>query len=61
MFAIFMAVALGPAVATLIWLDRKAKMDGMANMALSNPARHAAAEVAEQEEMEVPSEELSPS
>ncbi|KAH8803311.1 putative siderophore iron transporter [Xylogone sp. PMI_703] len=44
MFAIIMPVALGPAVATLIWLDRKAKKDGIVNIASSKAARRAAGE-----------------
>ncbi|EHK49393.1 hypothetical protein TRIATDRAFT_50845 [Trichoderma atroviride IMI 206040] len=39
MFAIIMPVALGPAVAALIWLDRMAKKKGIANIASSNAAR----------------------
>ncbi|OAA77921.1 Major facilitator superfamily domain, general substrate transporter [Akanthomyces lecanii RCEF 1005] len=44
MFAIIMPVALGPAIAVLIHLDRKAKKHGLINMASSNAARRAAAE-----------------
>lgn len=43
MFAIIMPVALGPAIAVLIYLDRKAKRHGLVNMASSNAARRAAA------------------
>jgi MFS family permease len=39
MFAIIMPVALGPAVAALIWLDRMAKKKGIANIASSNTIR----------------------
>ncbi|OTA01258.1 siderophore transporter [Trichoderma parareesei] len=39
MFAIIMPIALGPAVAALIWLDRMAKKKGEANIAFSNAAR----------------------
>ncbi|KAK5988792.1 Siderophore iron transporter 3 [Cladobotryum mycophilum] len=42
MFSIIMPVAVGPAVATLIWLDRKAKRNGIVNIASSNAARRAA-------------------
>jgi len=42
MFAIIMPVALGPAIATLIYLDRKAKKHGIINMASSKAARRAA-------------------
>lgn len=44
MFAIIMPVALGPAIAVLIYLDRKAKKHGLINMASSNAARRAAAD-----------------
>ncbi|XWW96834.1 hypothetical protein V2A60_004814 [Cordyceps javanica] len=44
MFAIIMPVALGPAIAVLIYLDRKAKKHGLVNMASSNAARRAAAD-----------------
>ncbi|KAM5345835.1 hypothetical protein ACJ41O_011696 [Fusarium nematophilum] len=54
MFAIIMPVALAPAVATLIWLDRKAKRDGVVNIASSNAARRAARELAEQRGYEGP-------
>ncbi|PYI20418.1 MFS general substrate transporter [Aspergillus violaceofuscus CBS 115571] len=46
MFAIIMPVALGPAVATLIHLDRKAKKHGVVNIASSNTARRAARDIA---------------
>lgn len=39
MFAIIMPVALGPAVTTLIYLNRKAKKAGLVNVASSNAAR----------------------
>ncbi|KAH8601945.1 putative siderophore iron transporter [Bisporella sp. PMI_857] len=42
MFAIIMPVALAPAIGTLIYLDRKAKKDGIVNMAASRAARRAA-------------------
>lgn len=42
MFAIIMPVALGPAIAVLIYLDRQAKKHGLVNMASSNAARRAA-------------------
>ncbi|CAG8059727.1 unnamed protein product [Penicillium salamii] len=54
MFAIIMPAALGPAIATLIWLDRKAKKAGIVNLASSNAARRAARELAEKEGMEAP-------
>lgn len=41
MFAIIMPVALGPAIAVLIWLDRKARKDGIVNLASSNATRRA--------------------
>ncbi|KAF7597170.1 hypothetical protein BBP40_009509 [Aspergillus hancockii] len=49
MFAIIMPIALGPAVATLIYLDRMAKKKGIVNMASSNAARRAARGYAEKE------------
>jgi MFS family permease len=49
MFAIIMPVALGPAVATLVYLDRKAKNKGIVNMASSNAARRAARDDAQKE------------
>ncbi|GKT97081.1 siderophore iron transporter [Colletotrichum tofieldiae] len=48
MFAIIMPAALGPAIATLLYLDRKAKNDGIVNLASSNEARRAARELAEE-------------
>lgn len=48
MFAIIMPVALGPAIATLIFLDRKAKKDGIVNIASSNAERRAATDLADQ-------------
>ncbi|KAJ4259588.1 hypothetical protein NW762_007518 [Fusarium torreyae] len=48
MFAIIMPAALSPAVATLIYLDRKAKKEGIVNIASSNAARRAAREIAEE-------------
>lgn len=44
MFAIIMPVALGPAIVTLIWLDQKARRNGIVNMASSNAARREATE-----------------
>jgi hypothetical protein len=55
MFAIIMPVALGPAIVILIWLDRKAKKDGIVNMASSNAARRAAKEKAEEDGRDAPS------
>ncbi|KAL6793333.1 major facilitator superfamily domain-containing protein [Trichoderma sp. SZMC 28013] len=49
MFAIVMPVALGPAVAALIWLDRMAKKKGMVNIASSNAARRTLDNTADQE------------
>lgn len=49
MFAIIMPAALGPAIATLIYLDRQARKRGIVNLASSNEARRAARELAEQE------------
>lgn len=54
MFAIIMPAVLTPAIATLIYLDRQAKMHGIVNMASSNAARRAAAEAAESEGYEGP-------
>ncbi|KAK1498909.1 hypothetical protein CCUS01_02529 [Colletotrichum cuscutae] len=48
MFAIIMPAALGPAIATLLYLDRKAKKDGIVNLASSNAARRAAREMADE-------------
>lgn len=52
MFAIIMPVALGPAVATLIWLDRMAKKKGIANIASSNAARRTMISSANQKNQE---------
>lgn len=52
MFAIIMPVALGPAVAALIWLDRMAKKKGIANIASSNAARRTVNNSADQEDQE---------
>ncbi|UKZ80213.1 hypothetical protein TrVFT333_007970 [Trichoderma virens FT-333] len=49
MFAIIMPVALGPAVAALIWLDRMAKKKGVVNIASSNAARRNVDDTADQE------------
>ncbi|QMW46791.1 hypothetical protein G4B11_010246 [Aspergillus flavus] len=54
MFAIIMPVALGPAVATLIYLDRKAKKNGIVNIASSNAARRAAGNLSEREGRDIP-------
>ncbi|CAI7603243.1 unnamed protein product [Penicillium pancosmium] len=54
MFAIIMPVALGPAIAALIWLDRKAKKHGIVNIASSNATRRDARELAEKEGHEAP-------
>ncbi|KAL6363939.1 hypothetical protein LRP88_03370 [Fusarium phalaenopsidis] len=54
MFAIIMPVALSPAVATLIYLDRKAKKEGVVNIASSNAARRAARELAQESGYEGP-------
>lgn len=54
MFAIIMPTALGPAIVTLIYLDRKARQQGIVNMASSNAARRAAGEAAEKEGTEKP-------
>ncbi|KAE8309942.1 hypothetical protein BDV41DRAFT_567004 [Aspergillus transmontanensis] len=54
MFAIIMPVALGPAVATLVYLDRKAKQNGIVNIASSNAARRAAGNLAEREGRDIP-------
>ncbi|KAJ9133838.1 Siderophore iron transporter [Pleurostoma richardsiae] len=54
MFTIIMPAALGPAIATLIYLDRKAKKDGIVNIASSNAARRAARELAERQGHEAP-------
>jgi hypothetical protein len=42
MFSIIMPVVLGPAIATLIYLDRRVTKDGIVNMATSRQARRAA-------------------
>ncbi|PNP47822.1 hypothetical protein TGAMA5MH_00874 [Trichoderma gamsii] len=52
MFAIIMPVALGPAVAALIWLDRMAKKKGIANIASSSAARRTINSSADQENQE---------
>ena len=54
MFAIIMPVAIGPAIVILISLDRKARKQGIVNMASSNAARRAAKDVAEKEGTEAP-------
>ncbi|KAJ5691892.1 MFS general substrate transporter [Penicillium macrosclerotiorum] len=54
MFAIIMPVALGPAVATMIWLDRKAKKYGIVNLASSNAARRAARDLAKMDGHDAP-------
>ncbi|KAB8224462.1 hypothetical protein BDV33DRAFT_199497 [Aspergillus novoparasiticus] len=54
MFAIIMPVALGPAVATLIYLDRKAKQNGIVNIASSNAVHRAAGNLAEREGRDIP-------
>ncbi|RAL12972.1 MFS general substrate transporter [Aspergillus homomorphus CBS 101889] len=54
MFAIILPVALGPAVATLIYLDRKAKKHGIINIASSNAARRAARDLAAAEGYDAP-------
>ena len=54
MWAIVMPVALGPAIATLIYLDRKAKKDGIVNLASGNAARRAANELAERDGHQAP-------
>lgn len=46
MFAIIMPVALGPAIVTLIFLDRKARKTGVITMASSNYDRRTAVELA---------------
>ncbi|UNI17626.1 hypothetical protein JDV02_003956 [Purpureocillium takamizusanense] len=54
MFAIIMPAALGPAIVTLIYLDRKAKKHGVVNMASSNAARRAAKELADETGRDAP-------
>lgn len=54
MFAIIMPVCLGPAIFTLIYLERKAHKEGIVNLASSNAARRAARELAEKEGYEAP-------
>lgn len=54
MFAIIMPVAISPAIAVLIYLDRKARKNGIVNMASSNAERRAAKELAETEGREAP-------
>ncbi|KAE8327843.1 hypothetical protein BDV39DRAFT_204557 [Aspergillus sergii] len=53
MFAII-PVALGPAIATLIYLDCEAKQNGIVNIASSNVTRRAAGNFAERESRDVP-------
>ncbi|KFG87980.1 putative siderophore iron transporter [Metarhizium anisopliae] len=48
MFAIIMPVAVGPAIATLIYLDRKAKKTGEVNLASSGEAHRVEKEAADQ-------------
>lgn len=55
MFAIIMPVAIGPAIVILISLDRKARKQGVVNMASSNAARRAAKDVAEKDGTDAPS------
>lgn len=52
LFAIIMPVALGAAVAALIWLDRLAKKKGSANIASSTAARRTIISSADQENQE---------
>ncbi|THU81737.1 MFS general substrate transporter [Dendrothele bispora CBS 962.96] len=54
MFAIIMPVVLGPAIFTLIYLDRQAQKMGLVNIASSNAARREARNLAEQEGREGP-------
>ncbi|KAJ6441126.1 putative siderophore iron protein [Purpureocillium lavendulum] len=54
MFAIIMPAALGPAIVTLIYLDRKAKKHGVVNMASSNAARRAAKDLADEAGLDAP-------
>lgn len=54
MFAIIMPVVLGPAIAVLIRLDRRAKKEGIVNMASSAGERCAARKQAEKEGLEGP-------
>ncbi|EEB88366.1 hypothetical protein MPER_13834, partial [Moniliophthora perniciosa FA553] len=42
MFAIIMPVVLGPAIVTLIYLERKAQKEGIVNIASSNAVRRQA-------------------
>ncbi|KAF6829221.1 siderophore iron transporter [Colletotrichum musicola] len=54
MFAIIMPAALGPAIGTLLYLDKKAKKDGIVNIASSNAARRAARDLAGEKGYEGP-------
>ena len=54
MFAIIMPAALLPAIITLVVLDRRARQEGLVNMASGNAARRAAREQAEREGIEAP-------
>ncbi|KAF6803879.1 siderophore iron transporter [Colletotrichum sojae] len=54
MFAIIMPAALGPAIGTLLYLDKKAKKDGIINIASSNAARRAARDMAGEKRYEGP-------
>ncbi|KAG7088741.1 hypothetical protein E1B28_012709 [Marasmius oreades] len=49
MFAIIMPIVLGPAILTLIHLERKAQKEGVVNIASSNAARRRALEGSEEE------------
>ncbi|OAQ62796.1 siderophore iron transporter [Pochonia chlamydosporia 170] len=48
MFAIIMPVAITPAIATLIYLDRKAKKSGTVSLASGGEAQHAEKQVSDQ-------------
>ncbi|KIK69351.1 hypothetical protein GYMLUDRAFT_80634 [Collybiopsis luxurians FD-317 M1] len=54
MFAIIMPVVLGPAIFTMIHLDRKARREGIVNIASSNAARREARVLAETQGLEGP-------
>ena len=54
MFAIIMPVALGPAIITLIYLDRKARRHGVVNMASSKTERQVAGNLFEKDGHKAP-------
>lgn len=49
-----MPVTLGPAIVTLMWLDRRARKEGLVNLASSNAARRAAGVYDQETQIEGP-------